>query len=125
MSTYWGDRNIDNKTEWDKRARYTGVTQGVGVIDSRHHLKDNVPLYFGYDSDFSIRYDSSANGLTLSSVISSSSDTFFSIQNVDTEVFGVSDNGEVKLKVQNILPAVPSQGRLIYFNGFIYYSDNE
>ena len=125
-STYWGNRNIDNKTEWDKRSGYTGIVQGVGVIDSRHHLKDDVSLYFGYDSDFAIKYDSSTNTMVFSSNISNSSDTFFSIrEDSGSEIFGLSSIGEVKLKVQTVLPVVDDiEGRVVFYNGELYFSDN-
>lgn len=122
----WGNRNVDNKTEWGKRDRYKSAALGIGVVDSRHHLKDDVPIYFGYDSDFSLKYDSQKNGIVLSSTFNSLSDDFFTIFNSATgKIFGVTYDGQVDLKVQQSLPDVSNEsaGRICFYNNAIYFSE--
>ena len=122
----WGNRNIDNKTEWGKRDRYKSAAVGIGVVDSRHHLKDDVPIYFGYDSDFQLKFDSQKNGIVLASSMNSLSDDFFTIWNSATgKIFGVTYDGQLDLKVQTSLPDVSSDdpGQVCFYDNALYFSE--
>ena len=120
--SYWGNRNVDNKTEWARRARYKAPTASVGVVDSRHHIKDDTPLYFGYDSDFSMQYNTGTTGIILASRESSVSDTFMSFRNVGTEILGLSYLGELKLTNVGSLPTEPANGRIAFSGNDLYIS---
>ena len=120
--SFWGNRSVDNKTEWSRRARYKSPANSVGVIDSRHHLNDDAPLYFGYDSDFSMMYDTEATGIVIQSTVTSTSDTFVSFKNAGSEVLGLSYLGELKLTPISSLPSDPDKGKLAFSGDDLYIS---
>jgi hypothetical protein len=122
MSTYWGNRDIDNKTEWGLRDGYVSPTKGIGVIDSRHHLKDDTPIYFGYDSDYSLKFVSTSSEFRLQSTAASTSSSFFSIYNKEDLIFNVTYDGALAVRNIGALPTPSSTCMIIGHGNELYMS---
>jgi hypothetical protein len=103
----WGDKTVDNKTEWSKRDGYLGSSSSLGVQDNRFHLGDDKKFTFGYDSDFSIRYKSGDDVLAIASADN--------IGGYTPEIIMKKD-GSVGLPIHTELPTVSGAAMISFLN---------
>lgn len=100
----------------------TGNLDKVGVTAAptvTYQLNDDAEFKFGSSNDFRLDYSSSNDGMVLKSEATSSSDSFLSLVNNTSEIFGITYEGVMKFSSVASLP-VAAAGRLAFSSNDLY-----
>ena len=104
---------------------YTSSAKATAsVVGGKYHLFDDVDFRLGTDSDFTFRYDKTLDGFNLNSSVDS--ENFFTVTKDDTEIFGISSSGVLRLsggfqiaQVES-LSENPANGRLTFYSNNLW-----